>query len=180
MGRSLLAWVVIAAFSFAPSGAHSQGPRKTEKSPSTLIDGFIRSCDIKDKAWQSLSVTASAKIPYRGHVVAGIFSADADGGSVVQVFFDDLLQPDDESGLANLWYPKQQDLKEARNASGEVDYADRKFRRADRRSERVTMQLIRFVDIDHETGKAVENGKRAEYAEAPKSARWMVECAMAW
>lgn len=181
MSRLLLMNAAIAALLFSSARADGQAPRKVEVSPTTLLlDGFVKTCDIKNPAWQELWAKESVKIAYRGHSVSRILSADSDGGSVVRVFFDDVLQPDDESGLAALWYPKQRDLAEARNASGEVSYADRKWRRGGSNGEQVTLQLIRFANIDRQTGNPVENGRRKQYAEAPKSARWLIECAISF
>ena len=143
-----------------------------------MFDRFVKRCDVKDPAWQQLWLKESVKLTYRQHSISRVFSADADDGSVVRVFFDDFLAPDDESGLAELWYSRPQDLREAKAANGSVTYSDRTLKLSGSQRGKATITLVRLVYEDRATGKMIEAGNRSNYSEAPASARWFIECTM--
>lgn len=184
MPFSRVIWILAALVFNAPLVSFGQttkgvGPAAgTQASPTEYLDRFIKSCDIKSPVFQKLWNTAGLKLSYRGHPVSGILTADADGGSVVRAFFDDVLEADDESGIAELWFPNKQALREAKNASGEVNYSDRAFRLSKR--EKANMKLVRLVYENPKTGKLVDAAERADYSEAPKSAKWVIECNVSW
>jgi hypothetical protein len=150
----------------------------TPLTPTAALDRFIKACDMGNPAIQKLAEKGNMKLAYRGHTVSNISGADADNVSVLKVFFDDFLDAEDESGVADLWYPSKQALREASNASGQVDYSDRKFRISKR--EKATMRVIRLSYMNRDTGKLFDSKERSNYGEAPKDAKWLIECTVTW
>lgn len=145
------------------------------------LDRFVTACDVKSPSFQKFAESLSQPVQpvlWRGHSASKMVTADADNQSEVTVFFDDILEPDDESGLAGLWYPKKQDLAEARGANGAVNFFDRKFKIS--KAETATVRIVYLVDVDRMTGALTNAPSRTQFAEVPRSAKWLIQCSIRW